>query len=149
MKKILLFITLTLLVSCSFNQTFSNRESDKDEAQKVSEKFYWELQYGSNQDKMYELFSDKFFEVTSREKLNQLNLDTQNHSGIIKQNDLVKWETLVVKGSDSKSEYLLIYNVTRESGMTEETFSMLKEDGIIKIVGYHINHILPEEMIEK
>ncbi|CAD7810345.1 hypothetical protein CHRY9390_02163 [Chryseobacterium aquaeductus] len=146
MKKILLFFILATLVSCSFNQTFSNRESDKDEAQKVAEKFYWELQYGSNQDKMYELFSDKFFEITSKEKLNQLNLDTQNHRGIIKQNDLVKWETLVVKGSDAKSQYLLIYNVARESGMTEETFSMLKENGIIKIVGYHINHIAQDEI---
>jgi len=145
MKKILLFVTLTLLVSCSFNQTFSNRESDRDDAEKISKKFYWELLQGTNKDKIYELFSDKFFEVTNKDQLDKLISDSQQEYGVIKENNLEHWETLVVKGSNSKSEYLLTYNVTRESGTTKETFSMLKEDENIKIVGYHINYILPDE----
>lgn len=144
MKKILLFVTLTLLVNCSFNQTFSNRESDRDDAEKISKKFYWELLQGTNKDKIYELFSDKFFEVTSKDQLDKLISDSQQEYGIIKENNLEHWETLVVKGSNSKSEYLLTYNVTREYGTTKETFSMLKEDENIKIVGYHINYILPD-----
>jgi len=142
MKKILLLFCLTLIVSCSFNQTFTNRESDKDDAQKITQKLYWELLYGSNKDKIYELFSDKFFEVTDKDKLDELILSAQQESGVIKEYNLEHWETLVVKGSNASSQYLLTYDVVRESGTTKETFSMLKEDGIIKIVGYHINHIL-------
>lgn len=145
MKKILLFITLMLLISCSFNQTFSNRESDRDDAEKISKKIYWELLQGTNKDKIYELFSDKFFEVTNKDQLDKLISDSQQEYGVIKEYNLEHWETLVVKGSNSKSEYLLTYNVTRESGNTKETFSMLKEDENIKIVGYHINYILPDE----
>jgi hypothetical protein len=139
MKKFLLFVTLTLLVSCSFNQTFSNRESDRAEAAEISKKFYWELSYGGNQDDLYNLFGEQFFEVTSRDKLNQMNLVSQNEIGQVQDYTLVKWETFVVKGSNPKSEYVLTYDVKREKGKTQEIFSMNKNDGEIKIVGYHIN----------
>lgn len=140
MKNFQLLLSVLILASCSFNQTFSNRESDKDDAQKITQKFYWELLYGSNQDKIYYLFSDNFFEITSRDKLDELIMYAQQESGVIKEYNLKHWETLVIKGSNNKSQYLLIYDVVRESGKTQETFSMLKEDEIIKIIGYHINH---------
>ncbi|MCY0968709.1 hypothetical protein [Chryseobacterium wangxinyae] len=134
MKKILLFVILTLLVSCSFNKTFSNRESDRDEAEKISKKFYWELSYGGNQDDLYNLFGEQFFEVTTKDKLNQMNLVSQNEIGQVQDYTLVKWETLVIKGSNP--------DVKRERGKTQETFSLNKKEGEIKIVGYHINQDL-------
>ncbi|AYN00158.1 hypothetical protein [Chryseobacterium sp. 3008163] len=142
MKKILLFFILATLVSCSFNQTFSNRESDKNDAQEITSKLYWEILYGSNKDKIYDLFSDVFFEITNKDQLDELILTAQQENGVIKEYNIKHWETLVVKGSDEKSQYLLVYEVTRESGKTEEIFSMHKENGIIKIVGYRINRIL-------
>ncbi|MET3538507.1 hypothetical protein [Chryseobacterium limigenitum] len=145
MKKIYLLIISFLLISCSFNQTFSNRESDKNDADQIAKKFYWQLKYGGNQDKMYELFSDKFFEVTNRDKLNELNTVSQNKIGKIQEYNLVKWETLVVKGSNARSEYVLTYDVKRDMGKTEETFSMQKENGDIKIVGYRINQDLLDQ----
>lgn len=145
MKKILLLITLTLLVSCSFNQTFSNRVSDKNDAEKISKKFYWESLHGTNKDKIYELFSEKFFEITNKNQLDKLISNAQQEYGVIKEYNLQHWETLVVKGSNSKSQYLLTYSVIRESGTTKETFSMLKENENIKIVGYHINYILSDK----
>jgi len=142
MKKIYLLIISFLLMSCSFNQTFSNRESDKNEAEKISRKFYWELLYGGNQDDLYKLFGEQFFAVTSEEKLNELNLTSQNEIGQIQDYNLVKWETLVVQGSNPRSEYVLTYDVKRERGKTQETFSMNKEEGEIKIIGYRINQDL-------
>ncbi|MDH6250865.1 hypothetical protein M2347_000592 [Chryseobacterium sp. H1D6B] len=142
MKNFYMLIISFLLISCSFNQTFSNRESDKKDAEEISKKFYWELKYGSNQDKIYELFSNKFFEVTSKEKLDQMNTVSQNEIGPIQEYNLIKWETLVVKGSNARSQYLLIYDVKRTNGKTEETFSMNKENGEIKIIGYRINQNL-------
>ncbi|ROI00681.1 hypothetical protein [Chryseobacterium daecheongense] len=143
MKKLylLLFIAF-LLISCSFNQTFSNRESDKIDAEKISDKFYWELMYGPNREKTYELFSDKFFEVTNKDKLNDILTVSQNELGPIEEHTLVKWETLVVKGTNPKSEYILVYNVKRSISNTEETLSMQKENGVIKIVGYRVNQNL-------
>ncbi|WP_435523148.1 hypothetical protein [Chryseobacterium indoltheticum] len=57
---------------------------------------------GTNKDKIYELFSDKFFEVTNKDQLDKLISDSQQEYGIIKENNLEHWETLVVKGSNSK-----------------------------------------------
>jgi hypothetical protein len=145
MKKFYLLIITFLLISCSFNQTFSNRESDKEDAEKISKKFYWELRYGTNHDKIYKLFSDKFFEVTNRETLDKMITVSENEIGPITECNLVKWETLVVKGSNSKSEYVLTYDIKRSNGKTEETFSMHEENGTIKIVGYRIN----QDMLNK
>lgn len=142
MKYIYLFLISFLLISCSFNQTFSNRESDKKEAEKIPQKFYWEFRYGSNYDKIYDLFSEKFFEVTSKEKLNEINTVTQNEFGTIEDYNLVKWETFVMTGTNPRSEYVLTYDVKRSIGKTQETFSMRKENGTIKIVGYRVNHDL-------
>lgn len=83
-----------------------------------------------------------FFEITNKDQLDELIHTAQQENGVIKEYNIKHWETLVVKGSDEKSQYLLVYEVTRESGKTEEIFSMHKENGIIKIVGYRINHIL-------
>ncbi|AZA48642.1 hypothetical protein EG346_10815 [Chryseobacterium carnipullorum] len=143
MKKIYLILISFLLISCSFNQTFSNREEDKKDAEEISQKFFWELKYGGNLDTIYNLFGDKFFEVTDKEKLLQIINTTQNDIGRVEEYDLVKWETLIIKGSNAKSEYLLVYNVKRGMAKTEETFSMEKDkNGDIKIVGYRVNQDL-------
>ncbi len=143
MKKIYLILISFLLISCSFNQTFSNREEDKKDAEEISQKFFWELKYGGNLDTIYNLFGDKFFEVTDKEKLLQIINTTQNDIGRVEEYDLVKWETLIIKGSNAKSEYLLVYNVKRGMAKTEETFSMEKhKNGDIKIVGYRVNQDL-------
>ena len=144
MKHLYLILISFLLISCSFNQTFSNREEDKKDAEEISQKFFWELKYGGNMDTIYNLFGDKFFEVTDKDKLLQIINTSQNDIGRVEEYNLVKWETLIVKGSNSKSEYLLVYDVKRgTTAKTEETFSMQKDkNGDIKIVGYRVNQDL-------
>lgn len=143
MKRLYFILISFLLISCSFNQTFSNREEDKKEAEEISKKFFWELKYGGNLDTIYNLFGNKFFEVTDKEKLLQIINTTQNDIGRVEEYSLVKWETLIVKGSNAKSVYLLVYDVKRGTSKTEETFSMEKDkNGDIKIVGYKVNHDL-------
>ncbi|MDR6921787.1 MULTISPECIES: hypothetical protein [Chryseobacterium] len=143
MQKIVLILISFLLISCSFNQTFSNRESDKKDAEKISEKFYWEEKYGGNLDTIYNLFGDKFFEVTDKEKLLKIINASQNDIGRVEEYNLVKWETLIVKGSNPKSVYMLAYEVKRGTSKTEEIFSMEKDkNGDIKIVGYRVNQDL-------
>lgn len=138
-KIIYLLITSFLLISCNFNQFYKNRESDKADGEKIPRKFYWELRYGTNQDNIYKLFGDKFFEVSDKEKLAEM-LSIVTKIGPVEDYTLSKWETLVVKGTDSKSEYLFTYDVKRGNETTHETFTMEKDkQGDIKIVGYHIN----------
>jgi hypothetical protein len=89
------------------------------------------------------LFDEKFFAVTDQEKLLELINVTQNKIGPVQEYNLVKWETMVVKGSNARSEYLLTYDVKRGSENTKETFTMEKnKDGDIKIVGYRVNQNL-------
>lgn len=140
MKKIYFLLIALLLISCNFNQIYKDRESDKKDGEKIPQKFYWELKYGANQDNIYKLFGKKFFTVTSKEKLTELINMTQNKIGPVQEYNLVKSETMIVKGSNARSEYIFIYNVKRGTENTEEIFTMEKnEDGDIKIVGYRVN----------
>ncbi|WP_426479868.1 hypothetical protein ACP3T3_10805 [Chryseobacterium sp. CBSDS_008] len=50
MKNIYLLLLSFLLISCSFNQFYKDRESDKTDGEKIPIKFYWELRYGKNPD---------------------------------------------------------------------------------------------------
>lgn len=139
MKKYLLILISLLLVSCDFNKYYKDREEDKQEAEHVTARFY-SLIEENNKPEALTLFSDKFFQVTDRDKLNQMIEDTQREYGKMKNYNLSQWETLVVKGSNPKSEYLLTYNVQRDTVQTQETFSLQKENNKIKIIGYKINY---------
>ncbi|UKB83205.1 hypothetical protein LF887_19650 [Chryseobacterium sp. MEBOG06] len=145
MKNFYLFMISLLLMSCSFNQTFKDRESDKDDGEQIPKKFYWELKYGNNQENIYKLFGEKFFEVTDKEKLAKL-LDITNKIGSVQEYNLVKWETMIVKGSNARSQYFFMYDVKRGTKKTEESFTLEKnKEGDIKIVGYRINQDLLSE----
>ena len=87
------------------------------------------------------LYSEKFFAVTNREQLNLMIERSKNEYGQITEYKLKKWETFVEEGTNPKSEYLLTYDVKREKQTIQETFSLLKEDGIIRIVGYNITEL--------
>lgn len=142
-SKLLFLIAVSLiLISCNFNQFYKDRESDKEDGEKITQKFYWELRYGGNQENIYKLFGEKFFEVTDRDKLTEL-LNVTGQIGPVQEYNLAHWETLVVKGSNPKSEYFFVYDVQRGTEKTQETFRLEKDDsGMIKIVGYHVNQDL-------
>jgi len=143
MKKIYFLFIALLLISCNFNQFYKDRESDKKDGEKIPQKFYWELRYGANQEDIYKLFGEKFFAVTTKDKLAELINVTQNKIGPVQEYNLVKWETMIVKGSNARSEYFFTYDVKRGTEHTEETFTMEKnENGDIKIVGYRVNQNL-------
>lgn len=145
MKYICLFSIVLTLVSCNFNKTYSNRQSDIEEAKKISDKYYWEVKYGSNEDEIFKLFSDAFFEATDKDKLREIIHVTNTKIGKIEGQDLIKAESFIVEGSNPKSEYVIFYNVTRTDGKTQEKISMRKEDGIVKIIGYNINQDLLDQ----
>jgi len=141
MKQFFTIMLAFLLTSCS--QIYTNRETDKEAGEKIPKKFYWEIRYGGAQDNLLKLFGDEFFEATSKDKFLESIGVAENKIGPIQEYNLVKWETLIVKGSNAKSEYLFVYDLKRGTNKTQETFSLKKdENGDIKIIGYRVNQDL-------
>jgi hypothetical protein len=139
MKKFYFLFISFILISCSFNEFYKDRESDKKDGEKIPQKFYWELRYGGNKEDIYKLFGEKFFTVTDKGKLDEL-LEVTNKIGPVQEYNLVKWETMIVKGTNARSQYFYVYDVKRGSEKTEESFTLEKDkDGNIQIVGYRVN----------
>ncbi len=138
-QRILLYILIGFsLTSCHFNTTYSNREEDKKDAEKITSQFY-DLVKQNDYTKTYKLFSEKFFAITDTVKLNNIFRTTVEKLGAIESMTLDKWETNVVKGTDEKSDYALQYIVKHKRFDSKETFTLTKENGEIKIIGYNIN----------
>ena len=136
MKYISIFLLL-LLVNCTFNTSSENREEDKKEAEQVAQNFYILMKENNSED-AFKLISKNLFKVTPKEKFKQILNKSSTECGNIKNDSLVHWETLVIKGTNPKSEYMLIYNVKRDIKNTQEKFTLHKEGDSIKIVGYDI-----------
>jgi len=123
--------------SCSMNTTYNNRESDKQDAERVAEQLYHFLKANEPQ-KAMSLFSPKFFSATDTNRLYQL-LDTAKIvNGSIESYILANWQTNIVKGTDTRSDYVLVYVVRRERKDTQETILFEKEGESIKITGYNM-----------
>lgn len=145
MKKYLLIIFCLFLTSCSFDKIYENREEDKNEAQKITEKFYYFLQQDNNS-YAFKLFSNNFFKVTNQDKLSQVIDKTKNEYGKIQSDSLSNWRTHVTKGSNPISKYEMTYQVKREIGNTQEVITLQKENDTVKIIGYRIDFdIVPQK----
>ena len=139
MKKIFTLFVIYILMSCSFNETFRNRESDKKEAEIITAKFYKNM-INNHENEAIKSFGEKFFEVMNQDQLDEMLTAIKTEDGNIIGFNLIKWDTYVVTGTNSKTEYVFIYDVKREKISTFEKITMIKEDGNIKIVGYHVNN---------
>ena len=139
MKKIFTLFVICILMSCNFNGTFRNRESDKKEAELITANFY-ENMINNQENEAIKLFGKKFFEFMNRNQLDEMLTSIKTQDGNIIGFNLIKWDTYIVTGTNSKSEYVFIYDVKREKISTFEKITMIKEDGDIKIVGYDVNN---------
>lgn len=145
MKTFSIIFSLIFLLSCNLNTTYSNRESDKREAEQITNKLYHYLEM-QELEKAESLFSEQFFEVTDRETLNKIFAKTLEECGNLTNFTLEEWTTFIVKGTDSKSEYVLVYRITRDKKNTTERIGLIKEeDEAIKIVSYHVNFDMLDE----
>jgi len=137
-KYILILITL-FLISCNFNKTYRNREEDKKEAEKITEKYY-ALIKENNRQEAFKLIGNKFFETTNKKQLNQMIDDINAECGDkISETQLTNWETFVSVGTNAKSQYVLLYKVKRNVQNTQEKITLEKDDDSIKIVGYDVH----------
>lgn len=140
MEKLRLFVLFVLLSSCNFNAnvSFDNEEEEKENAQSVVALLYLYIAQ-NNYEKATTLFSDSFFKVDNKEKLLRTLSKTKELLGEFKDYKLEDWKTRRTKGSDAKTEYLLIYEVKYSKFKALETISLTKEGELIKITGYNVN----------
>lgn len=144
-KNIVATLISFFLVSCSFNSTYQNREEDKNDAKKVTEEFFNFIKQGNNDD-AFKLFSNKFFQTTSKDRLLQVIDKTTNEYGKIQNDSLFSWRTFVTEGANPTSKYELTYQIKRDSGNTREVINLEKEKDSIKIMGYRIDFdIVPKK----
>lgn len=127
-----------LVASCSCNTSFTNRESDIKEAQDFANRFY-DLLKSNDFDKTYSLYSKNFYDVTDTPELDKIYHGTLSNLGEIKSINMEQCETRVVKGTDSKSEYVMLYKVDRAKYASEEMIRLEKENNKMKILSYRVN----------
>ncbi len=139
MKMYTLILIPLLFIGCNFNKTYRNREEDKQEAEKITEKFY-SLIKNNNRKEALKLFGEKFFKLTRKDQLNKMLNEINSSCGSkISDTKLTTWETFVSIGTNPKSEYVLLYKVNRNIKNTQEKITLEKNNDSIKIVGYDVS----------
>lgn len=136
--KIIVSFFLFMLWGCNINGTYLNEESEKKDAEKITEKFYV-LNGLKKNDKLETLFSDEFFKVSSSEDLQRILQMTNTRLGGFKSKKLVDWKTIRVTGSKASTEYFLTYDVLYDKFSAKENFRLMKEGDEIKILSYNVN----------
>lgn len=131
-------ILLVLTIGgCQVNGTYKNRESDKRDGEAVAIDFF-ELLSKSEHQKIYNLFSERFYEVSDTLELKKL-LDMSNEQlGEIENFEIEDWETESVVGTNSQVKYGFLYNVKRSKFPSKETIVLQKEKDDIKILSYNV-----------
>ncbi|CAH0224264.1 hypothetical protein [Chryseobacterium sp. Bi04] len=145
MKKYILTLISFLFIGCSYDKIYENREADKQDAQKVINKFYFLIKEDNNKE-VFKLFSDRFFKEVGKERFEQILDKTDNDFGKVKDYELTDSWTQIIKGSNSISKYKLSYLVTRDSTQTKEYFRLQKENDTVKIISYRLDFdIIPKK----
>ena len=138
-KNSLIAFLSMILTSCTFsaNTSQQNNEEDREEAEKVTALFYAYLE-NKEYPKTHPFFSQRFLEVTNNTEIDKIFEDSDERLGSINKRELHEWETNISFGTNSSSNYILVYNITREKYNSLETITLEKEGSKIKILGYHI-----------
>ncbi|HCN48560.1 MAG TPA: hypothetical protein DIT10_05625 [Chryseobacterium sp.] len=138
MNKYIITLIIFLFIGCSYDKIYENREEDRQDAQKVINKFYF-LVKENNKKELFKLFSNRFFKEVGKERFEQILDKTDNDFGKVKDYELTNSWTQVIKGSNPISKYELSYLVTRNSTQTKEYFRLQKENDSIKIISYRLD----------
>jgi hypothetical protein len=134
-----LLIIIPIISACHFNSQYINRDQDKNDAEKITNLFYNDVKNGTISDKTFELFSSKFWKSTDEEEFASFLINIQKELGILIEVKLDNWNTKVVEGTDPIYSYELTYLNTYEKCTAQETITLERENGVIKIVRYDIS----------
>jgi hypothetical protein len=135
-------IIIAVFYSCDFNVKVEEKNSrfDKVQAENVGALFYYHTA-NKNYDSILKLMGENFYKISSQEELKDFLIDKEKKYGAFKDTNLKHWESNTIKDGQSKTEYLLVYEVSYEKYKTIEKLSLIKEGEKVKIFGYHIDDI--------
>ena len=140
-KLIVGFASAMLFIGCTFssNKIISNGYPDKVDAEFVTKDFF-KYQKSNDIKSTIGLFSSDFIKKNGKDHLIRLINDNKSKLGSLKKISLEKWETKVVKGSNSSSYYFLVFNTEYENCGAKESFQMTKGFlGKLKITEYKLD----------
>lgn len=83
MKKYIIIPIVYIIVSCSYDKIYENREEDRQDAQKVINKFYYSVQHDNNKKEVFKLFSNRFFQEVGKERFEKILDETDRDFGKI------------------------------------------------------------------
>src|SRR5476651_601248 len=86
------FFIAICFTACQFNSTYLNRDEDKKDAEKVTNQLF-DFIKNKKYEESYALYSDKFWEVTSKQKMKSYDSITNAKLGELDSINLDKWET--------------------------------------------------------
>ncbi|TRW23074.1 hypothetical protein FMM05_15380 [Flavobacterium zepuense] len=138
MKNLLGLLSILLIVSCQFNGTNYNEESAKAEGQAVTDVLYDDI-YKKDFTHAETLFSDQFLKITPKEELQKMFNTLSEKLGAYKSSRLVNWQTTNTVGTNASSTYVFDFEVDYDKYKANEKVTLTKENGVVKILGYHVN----------
>ncbi|UUC44810.1 hypothetical protein [Flavobacterium cerinum] len=141
MKNSIIFIFIVVVLnSCNFNANIKkeNNIRDKEAAESVVG-FLYLYTAKKEFDSIPKLMSQDFYKLVAREDLKSYLISKKEKLGDFKDFTLKDWKTTETSGTNPKTEYLLIYDVTYSNGHAEESISLVKENNKVKIFGYNVN----------
>jgi len=149
-KFTILFLGVLVLSSCNFsaNVNFKDEKVEKDNAESTAALFYSAIG-GKKIENTLGLFSDSIYKnQAEREKLKLFLVHKEKKLGDFKDYSLKEWKTARAIGTDSKTQYLLVYDVKYTSAETTETMILVNEKGKVKIWRYNVDLVRDFEKIE-
>ena len=127
------------LTACHLNSSRTNDEQDKIVANEYMVDYFSNQQLGRNEANM-RLFSPRFWQVTSREKMTNIFQKRDELLGRLQDTSLETWNTKVISGTDPSSEYQVLYKNKYAKGDAIETFTLVREaNDSLKIIYYNIS----------
>lgn len=86
------------------------------------------------------MYSIDFYKKVPKDKLHEIQISLKNKLRNLEDYELDKWETRVVSGTESLSEYGFVYKMKYEKDSATEIFKLKKDDkGKIKIYYHNIS----------
>jgi hypothetical protein len=130
-------IGISILTGCHVNSQRINDARDKDDAEKLTNRFYMYFHQGDYEE-TYQFLGKKMLETTDTAKFRRFLSKMTEKYGKIKDYKVKSCETRVISGTDPIAQYRIIYENTYENGKLTEDFILEKENETIKINGYHV-----------
>ena len=139
MSRLLLILIIPIFVtSCNFSNEYKNRESDRQDAEKVTAELFGFIKQ-SDFEKATTLFGKEFYEVYSKEDLIKIFESTESKLGGLKSTELYDWNTMVSEDEIEQGFYNMNYKSEFENGKAIQKITLVKnEREEIKVVGYNI-----------